>query len=144
MLVANDDKRAAISALADALSNSTQVPLDTRHFHADGMYCRQLFRPAGTLIIGKVHKKEHFFIIASGTLRITNGDGEAKEITGPTVLVCQPGTQRATYAVTDVTGITVHRCEFKDLTDIDDDLVEPDPRSKYLPGNVLRVLENPL
>jgi hypothetical protein len=114
--------------------------LITKHYWADGMYCRELYRPADTTIVGKVHKKEHLFIVVSGTLLITNGDEPTEEVTGPKVFVCQPGTKRATYAVTDVTAITVHRCEFRDMADIDNDLVEYDPDALFLPGNSLKAL----
>jgi hypothetical protein len=132
---------ALVKRLQDSMRGMPQATgLVTKHFWADGMYCRELYRPADTTIVGKVHKKEHLFIVASGTLLITNGDEATREVTGPAVFVCQPGTKRATYAVTDVTAITVHRCEFKDMQDIDNDLVEYDPEALFLPGNTLKAL----
>jgi hypothetical protein len=32
------------------------------------MYCRKVTRSAGTLIVGKVHKKQHFFLCAAGEI----------------------------------------------------------------------------
>ena len=40
--------------------------LNTEHFFSDGMNFRRLFRQAGTIIVGKVHKKDHLFICAQG------------------------------------------------------------------------------
>jgi hypothetical protein len=132
----------AVQKLKSVMRQMPQVDsLVTRHYWADGMYCRELFRPQGVTIIGKVHKKEHFFIVASGTLKVTNGEEKAVEYVGPQVLVCKPGTQRATYAVTDVTAITVHQCEFTDLEEVEQDLVEYDPEALYLPGNLLKALK---
>lgn len=113
----------------------------TTHFFADGMYCRVLFQPAGCLIVGKIHKKEHFYIVASGEITIT-GDGEApRKVIGPAVIVSRPGTQRALYAHTDTTYLTVHRTDKTDLEEVENELVEADPSSPYLPGNRLPLLE---
>lgn len=34
-----------------------QIQLETKHYFADGMYAREVFRPAGCVIVGRVHKK---------------------------------------------------------------------------------------
>lgn len=131
----------AVAKLKEVMRQMPQAEgLITRHYWADGMYCRELFRPQGVTILGKVHKKEHLFIVASGTLLVSDGD-EARELIGPTVMVCVPGTKRITHAITDVTAITVHRCEFRDMDEIDADLVEYDPEAKFLPGNLLKALK---
>jgi hypothetical protein len=98
--------------LADAIAELPPIALPTRHFFADGMYCRFLAQPAGAVVMGNVHKREHFFIVASGTVRVTEDLGEsAAEYTAPTLLVSRPGTQRAVLAVTDAVCLTVHRLE---------------------------------
>jgi hypothetical protein len=114
--------RQQIEALQAEMVKMPQAELPTEHFFADGMYCRLLFRPAGTLIVGKVHKKEHLYIICSGTVEIA-GVGE---ITGPRVFVSQPGTKRAVLALTDATCLTVHRTDNKDLDAIEAELIEDD------------------
>jgi hypothetical protein len=132
--------REAICALQAAMSQLPQAELPTEHFFADGMYCRFLPRPAGTLIVGKVHLKEHFYVVCCGTVRVTNGEGPAREITGPAVIVSQPGTKRAVFAVTDATCLTVHRTDKTELDEIEDELVESDGTALFGPGNKLKVL----
>src|SRR5580698_10900927 len=105
--ITNVATRKAIDELQAAAAKLPQVELETDHFFADGMYCRSLFRAADTLIVGKVHKAEHFYIIASGTVTIA-GDGYRETVTGPKVFVSKPGTKRAVYAHTDATTMTVH------------------------------------
>ena len=56
----------------------------TFHHFADGVYLRELFMAAGTVVVGKIHRTKHLTIIASGTVRITTDEG-VKEITGPAV-----------------------------------------------------------
>jgi hypothetical protein len=113
----------------------------TKHYFADGMYCRALWRPAGTLIVGKVHKKEHFYIVASGTVHVTMGD-RLQKMTGFDIAVSSPGTKRAVLAMTDAWCITVHRTDETDLDAIEADLVLPDSTALFGPGNVPLQLEN--
>lgn len=138
--VARPIGREAINALQAALSGMPQADLPTEHFFADGMYCRFLPRPAGTLIVGKVHRKEHFYVVCYGTVRVTGGEGPAREITGPCVIVSQPGTKRAVLAMTDAVCLTVHRTDSTDLDEIESELVEPDAQALFDARNQLKAL----
>jgi hypothetical protein len=101
------------------------------------MYCREVFREAGVLVVGKVHKKEHFYMIVSGTVAITTDDG-VQEITGPRLLCSNPGAKRAVYAITDALCMTFHRTDATDVESAEEELVEYDPNSMYLPSNELK------
>lgn len=135
-------RRARIERLQRELSKLPQYEPVTHHYFADGMYCREVMREAGTLVVGAVHKKEHFYVVASGTVSITDGMGDATEVTGPKVLVSKPGTKRAVYAHTDSVCITVHKTDKTDLAEVEADLVEADPTSSYLTGNALKLIES--
>jgi hypothetical protein len=117
--------REQVQRLQSEMAKLPQVELPTEHYFADGMYCRVVARPAGTLIVGKVHRKEHFYIVCSGTVRVTTDDG-LKDITGPAVLISQPGTKRAVFAMTDATCLTVHRTDNTDIDEIERELIEPE------------------
>lgn len=132
--------REAIERLQVAMSAMPQAELPTQHFFADQMYGRFLPRPKGTLIVGKVHRKEHFFIICCGTVRITQGNEPAHEVTGPAVLVSKPGTKRATLAMTDATCMTVHRTKKRNLDKIERELIEPDGSALFDARNDMRAL----
>ena len=131
--------KADIFNLQSAMSELPQSDLPTSHFFADGMYCRFLPRPAGTLIVGKVHKNEHFYIICCGTIKVTTDSG-VKEITGPQVIVSKPGTKRAVLALTDATCLTVHRTNSTDLDEIEAELIEPDDLALFDSSNKVKEL----
>jgi mannose-6-phosphate isomerase-like protein (cupin superfamily) len=128
---------AAIQTLKEALSHLPQAELVTNHHFADGMYCRELFRPAGTLIVGKVHKREHFYIVLSGEVTVS-GDGYRERIKAPRILVSAPGTQRAVFAHEDSRCITVHRTDSRDLQAIEQELVEHDETALFDARNELK------
>jgi hypothetical protein len=129
--------RKSIEDLQAAAAKLPQCELLTEHYFADGMYCRSLFRSADTLIVGKVHKAEHFYIIASGTVTIV-GDGHKETVTGPRVFVSKPGTKRAVYAVTDATTMTVHRTDETDLEKIEAELIEEDETAMFDSYNMIK------
>ncbi len=132
---------AAVEKLQNAMWQMPQVELETEHFNADKMYCRVVHRPADTTIVGRVHKKEHFYILAQGHILVTDGNSPAKEYKGFAVIVSQPGTKRAVYAVEDSICLTVHRTRKTKLEEIEKDLVHEEPGCPFLVGNKLRLLK---
>jgi hypothetical protein len=120
-----------IDRLAQEMIKLPQVELPTDHFFADGMYARAVFRPAGAVIVGRVHKREHFYIILSGCVDVTTVDGTLERHIAPKIIVSKPGTQRAVYAVTDSLCMTVHRTDKTELEDIEEELVEPSPYNAF-------------
>ena len=107
-----------------------QAELETFHYFADGMYARVLPRPAGTLIVGKVHKREHFYIIAKGKVQVGKEVYEAG-----TVIVSKPGTKRAVLALEDSVCLTVHRTKKRNLDKIEKQLIEPDRMALFDSSN---------
>lgn len=108
----------------------------TEHYFADGMYARTLFRPKGTLIIGKVHKREHFYIVAKGCVQIGRNVHPAG-----TVIVSSPGTKRAVLALEDSLCMTIHRTKKRNLDKIEAQLIEPDAKALFDASNKLKVKE---
>lgn len=110
----------------------------TKHFFADGLYCRSLWRPAGTCIIGKIHKKEHLYIVVFGTIRLVYEDGKHRDITGPEIIIAAPASQKVVLALTDALCLTIHNSNSKDVETAEQELVEPwDGKALYGPGNKL-------
>jgi len=126
-----------VQALQDVISKMPQYEPETKHtFHA-GMYCREVWRPAGVIVVGKIHKKEHFYLIVSGTVAITTDEG-VKSVTGPHLLCSKPGTKRAVYAETDALCMTFHVVDAKTIEDAEQELVEEDDSSMFALGNKLK------
>lgn len=130
-------KKPDVQALQDAMLEMPQYEPPTEHLFHGGMYCRQVWRPAGCTIVGKVHKKEHFYVVVSGTICVTTDDG-VQTVTGPKVLCSRPGTKRAVYAVTDALCMTFHVADAQTVEEAEDELVEPDNSSKFLVGNKVK------
>lgn len=131
--------REDIERLQKAMASLPQVELTTKHHFADGLYCRELFRPEGTTIVGKVHLREHLYMVLSGIVTVI-GSGEPQTLEAPAILVSSPGTKRAVFAHTDAICCTVHRTDSKDLEAIERELLEPDETALFDAHNNLKGL----
>ena len=122
--------REQIDRLQAEMVAMPQAELTTEHFFSPGMYMRKVFRPAGTLIVGKVHKEPHFFMCAMGEIVAWTEKGMVTLHAGD-VIESKPGTKRVTMAVTDAIGVTIHRTDKTDLDEIEVELLEPDTTALF-------------
>jgi hypothetical protein len=114
-----------------------QAELLTEHFFSPGMYCRRVYRSAGTLIVGKVHKEPHFFLCAKGEIIAWTENG-MKKLQAGDLIESKAGTKRVTLAVTDAIGITIHRTDKTDLDEIEAELIEPDDLALFDSSNQIK------
>lgn len=130
--------RQRVELLQQELSKLPQYEPETKHYFHGGMYCREVFRQAGVLVVGAIHKKEHLYLIVSGTVAITDGEGNVQEVTGPHLFQSKPGTKRAVYAITDALCMTFHAIEATTVEEAEAELVEVEPDSMYALGNTVK------
>ena len=132
--------RASVLALQNAMSDMPQLEMQTRHYFADGVYGRELSQPVGSVVVGKVHKREHLFILLTGRIKVVVGE-EAQEVRAPFVLVSQPGTKRALFALEDSRYMTVHKTAKKNLAKIERELVEEDQTALFDCANKIKAIK---
>ena len=132
--------REQIEKLQAEMVKLPQSNLITEHYFSGGMYCRKVFRPAGTLIVGKVHKKDHLFLCAAGEIIAWTETG--MRLLGPGDIVeSKSGTKRVTLALSDAIGITVHKTENTNLDEIEHELIEPEETALFDASNNLKNLK---
>ena len=131
--------REQVERLQKEMALMPQAELTTEHHFSLGMYMRKVFRPTGTLIVGKVHKEPHFFLCAKGEIIAWTESG-MKRLQAGDVVESKPGTKRVTLAVTDAIGITIHRTDKTDLDEIEAELIEPDTTALFDANNDIKKL----
>jgi hypothetical protein len=129
--------RERVERMQAELSKLPQYEPETKHYFHAGMYCREVWRDAGVLVVGKVHKKEHFSLIVSGTVAITTDDG-VERITGPHLLKSKAGTKRAVYSETPALCMTFHIADAVTVEAAERELVEEDETDMYAAGNLIK------
>lgn len=111
------------AAMVAAGGNLDNCPV--RHIFAPGAYAREMTIPAGTVIIGKIHKHAHLNFITKGRAKVVTEFGPM-EIEAPYTFVSQPGTKRVVHAIDDVLWTTVHVTDETDLGKIEDYVIAKD------------------
>jgi hypothetical protein len=117
--------RESILALQAAMSESPQYTGEVTHHFAPGLYGRELFIQAGSLIVGKLHRHSHLISLIEGTCTISS-EFDRETIEAPRVWLSVAGIKRAIYAHTDSRIVTYHPTESTNLQEIEDEVIAPD------------------
>jgi len=96
---------AALSTVFEHGENTELFPLV--HRFADNVYAREILLPAGTIVIGKIHRYGHLNIITKGHVSVLTEDG-VEELSAPLTFVSKPGTKRVVFAHEDTVWTTIH------------------------------------
>tara|TARA_R110002051_G_scaffold323964_3_gene419339 strand:- start:203 stop:760 length:558 start_codon:yes stop_codon:yes gene_type:complete len=92
-----------------------------KHYLHGGFYIREIFNPAGEVIVTKIHKVSHPFFLLQGTMSMLTEDGEER-ISAPYYSITKIGTKRLIYAHTDCIFVTVHSTDKTDIKEIEKDI----------------------
>jgi len=110
-----EEFRQNIMALQDTMMSMTddQIELPLKHHFAPGAYARECFVPAGSTVVGKIHRHAHINIISRGhgVVATEFGRMEYDARQGPYTFTSSPGTKRAVHALSDTIWTTFHVTE---------------------------------
>ena len=115
-----------IRALEHEIAKLPEVETPLTHHFADGVYGREMFIPAGTVITGKIHRTATLNVLLSGVVQITSESGEVALLEAPQVFVTEPGTKKVCYAHTDARFMNVHPTRLRDLAAIEAKFIVPE------------------
>jgi len=114
-----------IYKLQDIIKGMPQVTGETRHHFSDGMYARELFIPAGTVVVGALHKSQHLYMVVKGKCKVSS-QYETVKIEAPYIGETIPGTKRVIYAETDCVWIGFFPTQLTDIDEIEAALIKPE------------------
>lgn len=117
--------RNKVTTLVHEMSKFPQVECPVKHHFSPGLYMREIFMPAGSIVIGKVHKTEHFNIIMQGACYIVHDDGSHEELRAPMTFVSKGGVQKVLVITEDMIWLTTHVTEETDVQKIEAQIIEP-------------------
>jgi len=144
-LAAQSGARRQLYELQAAAANAGMpVECPLQHSFIDGVYVRTIFIPAGTVIVGKIHKHSHANILSVGTVSVMTEGGGLERLVGPLTMTSPAGCKRAVWAHTDTTWTTIHRTDETDLEKIEDWVIAEtyaDYETFKLQGTTMRNLE---
>lgn len=120
---------AASDAIRDAYALEgairRELPLidgEVAHHHSHGVYGRELRVPAGSVVVGHIHKFTNMNVLLEGEMTVVTEAGPQR--VGPGFLVVSPpGTKRAAYAHTDCRWLTIHGTHETDVEKIEQQFI---------------------
>lgn len=118
------DFRSGVMDLQNFMLQHEQVECPVIHHFSEGSYAREIFMPAGTLVVGKIHRHSHVNVISFGECHVLTEEG-VKFLRAPITFVSLPETKRVVYCVTDVIWTTIHVTDSKDMSEIESELIAP-------------------
>jgi hypothetical protein len=95
----------ACQGLPDGERMDESPPL--RHWLAPGIYAREIHLPAGTLVVGKIHRQRHLNIISKGSVTCYTEFG-LEHHEAPSSFISEPGTKRVVLTHEDAIWTTIH------------------------------------
>lgn len=109
-------------ACEDGILEETDFPLT--HSFSKGLYAREMFIPKGSLIVGKIHKKECLNIVSKGDIYVVTETGSMR-VTAPYSVVSPAGLRRVGYALEDTVWTNVFSTNETDLEKLEEELIWP-------------------
>jgi len=116
---------AALTSIPDSYSMEEFNPGKVTHYHATGVYGRELFIPAGQVIVSKIHKGKTFNIITEGVISVISEIGY-HTYTAPHIFVSDPFTKRVVISHEDTTWVTAHGTDKTDIDEIENEIIAKD------------------
>jgi len=105
--------------------NFPLVHCPLNHRFTEGLYVREIFMPAGSLITSKIHKTQHQYFVLKGAVSVWIDGGEEHYIEAPYIGVTEPGTRRVLYVWEDCIWATAHpNPDNEDLEQIEERIIE--------------------
>lgn len=116
--------REKVGTVVRELGIHPQVECPLKHLFAPGVYIREIWMPAGSIVIGKIHKTEHFNIVQKGRVSVFSPNCAREVIEGPVTFLSASGIQKVLYIHEDTVWSTVHVTEDRDLERLEAALIE--------------------
>lgn len=112
-----------IAIIVEHMKGMPQAECPVTHRFAPGVYLREIFMPADTAVIGKIHKTEHFNVLIRGACLIVHEDGSREELRAPMTFVSKAGVQKVLYILEDMIWQTIHVTPETDLARLEEQLI---------------------
>jgi hypothetical protein len=114
--------RKAVTDLENEWRHLPQIELPLKHTFAPGAVAREMFLPADSFVIGKIHKFAHLNIISQGDVSVVTEFGMERYV-APCTFLSKPLTKRALYTHSDTIWTVVHVTAETDLQKLEEEVI---------------------
>lgn len=110
-----------------AMPDEQKLDIDamTKHHFADKAYIREMIVPAGVVVVGKIHKTRHTFILLEGECTLFTENGKSM-LKAPHFSIADPGMKRSVFTHTVCRFLNIHGTTETDLDAIEAEVICPE------------------
>ncbi len=134
-----EDLRNQLAPLDNTVSHHTEEMQDlmpVTHKLENGLYTREVFMPAGQLVVSFIHKQNHPSFFMEGEMSLLMDSGEVKRVKAPMVVHTEAGTQRVAVIHEDTRWACVYRTDAETVEEAEKEVYTMDFRE--LPESVIQ------
>ena len=102
----------------DVIRRMNEHEMKHTHTFTPGMYIRQIFIPARTILTSRIHLTEHPYVISKGDISVWTKETGTVRLKAPHSGVTKPGTRRLLFAHDDTIWTTYHVTDETDVEKI--------------------------
>lgn len=113
-----------VDVLQYMMGKLPEAELPLKHRFTPGLYTREIFMPAGSLVISRIHKTTHPYVVTQGRAMVWTEEGGVVEIVAPHVGITEPGTRRVLFIKEDCRWLTFHPTTETDLDKLQAELTD--------------------
>jgi len=118
---------AEVQVFQDEMLELPQVQCDVEHVFADGLASRLVAIPAGTVLVGKMHRRSHMNFLLKGKMKLWSASTETFVVVeAPRMVVSPAGEKRMAETLTDCVWATVHATDAKTPEAMEAELIMPE------------------
>lgn len=111
-----------VDQIEAVILDQVQVVCPVKHHFTNGLYCREIFMPANTVITSKVHNTQHPYIISHGRVAVIREDEGFDILEAPHFGVTVPGTRRILHTLEDTVWTTCHVTDVVPVSSSEEDI----------------------
>jgi hypothetical protein len=89
-----------------------------KHYRIGRLYAREVFIPAGTMLVGKIHSGESISVCSMGDISVMTELG-VQRIKAPFTCTAEAGIKRVGYAHSDTIWISIHETDCENIEDLE-------------------------
>jgi len=95
------------------------------HSFTPGLYIRELFMPAGSVLTSRTHVTEHPYVVSQGRATVYSEVDGVREVVAPLTGITKAGTKRLLFIHEDMTWTTFHVTDLTDVEEIEKVIFAP-------------------
>lgn len=113
------------------ITTNNNVEFPVADMFSDGVYARTVYMPAGSIVVGKLHKTRHFNFVMKGKAWVWM-NGEKQYVEAPCMIESFENVRKVLLIEEDMYWTTVHPTDLKDKEEVEKLIIKEETTQEIL------------